>query len=182
VNILELLSQAWRSIKRFIDFMLMKRSFNYVARMSPQDCLQRLRGLSQPKTGFWNARSQSVLLTQEERHYRFEVCVERYGRGGVYNSAKAAGIITATIDKTATTIVSGNIRLRFSVLWFIVFALGFLFIMTVGNFSRLFGFYILFLVVSLVFIARDYRDYRKLENLIHDTFSDVVAVTNELPQ
>ncbi len=149
--------------------------------MSPQDCLQRLRGLSQPKTGFVNAISQIVLLTQEDNHFRFEVCIERYGRGGVYNSAKATGIVISTIDKTATTIISGNLRFGLHFLGYPI-----LFLPTIGLiitrsdlFWSYFVLYILWFAFILFYLTRDYGDYQRLENLINSVFPDADKVASK---
>ncbi len=162
------------SLKRLFNFLLLRKSFNYIVQMSPQDCLQLLRGLSQPKTGFVNAISQSVFLTKEDRHFRFEVCIERYGRGGAYNAVKATGTITATIDKTARTIINGNIRFG---LYFLAMPILFLvplvlIIFRIDLFWRYLVFYILWFAFVIYYVIRDYADYQRLENLIHDTFSE----------
>ncbi|MBI1276853.1 MAG: hypothetical protein GC179_01865 [Anaerolineaceae bacterium] len=162
-------------LKRLFNLLLMRKSFSYTVQMSPQDCLQLIRGLSQPKTGFVNAISQTVFLTKEERHFRFEICIERYGRNGsTYNAVKAAGTITATIDKTARTIVNGNIRFG---LHFLAKPISFLvplvlIVLRSDLFWSYLVFYILWFAFVLFYVIRDYGDYQRLENLIHDTFSE----------
>ena len=178
MNIIKNGKQVWGYVSPFVDFLLLSKPFNYIVRMSPQDCLERLRGISQPKTGFFfYPISRTVKITHEANHARFEICVERYGRASVYNSAKATGIVISTSDSTETTVIKGNLRLGIIFLGFPAFLLGILFIFNLNDFARVPGFYILWLVIPLFYITSYLRDYRKLDTLIRETFSEAVGVT-----
>ncbi|MEP6984835.1 MAG: hypothetical protein ABI970_04515, partial [Chloroflexota bacterium] len=95
--------------------------------------------------------------------------------------AKASGIIISTNENLDTTVIQGNLRLGIMFLPELGFLLSFLFIVRLDNLSRDLGFYVLWLIVGLLFIVRDYRDYRRLDALIHDTFIEAEKVTHEQP-
>jgi hypothetical protein len=178
VNVIQLGKQVREFVSPFLDFVLLYKPFSYTVRLSPQDCMERLGRLSRPKKGSLNASSRTVKIIQEANHSRFEVCIERYGRSLVHNSAKASGIIISTNENLKSTVVQGKLRLGITFLPELGFLLSLVFIFRLDNLSRDLGLYILWLVVGLLFVVRDYRDYRKLEILIHDTFSEIYEVTH----
>ena len=172
MNIIQYGKQLREFVSPFLDLILLSKPFHYTVNLLPQDCIERLRGLSQPKTGFFfYPISRAVKITQEVNHSKFEICVERYGRASVYNSAKANGIVISTNDREETTDLKGNLRLGIIFLVFPTFLLV-LFIFNLNDLARFPGFYILAFVVSLFYIICCLRDYRRLDSLIRDTFSD----------
>ena len=159
-------------MKPFFDFVLLSKPFSYTVKLSPETCKERLLGFEQAKTGFFYPESQSVKITDEANYSRFEICMEWYGRGIVYNAAKATGIIMVEGENAETTVVKGTIR--FGIIFVAVLGLpmSFLFIFNPLHLSRDIGFYILWLALSFFYLASYLRDYRKLDRLIRDTFSD----------
>jgi hypothetical protein len=161
-----------RSVNSLFDFLLLSKSFNFTVKLPLQECLARVYDLSQPQTGFLNPVGRTIKIIQEANHARFEVCVECYQRGFVYNSAKASGSIQSLNDDTETTIVSGTIRPG---IMFLVLTGSFLvglFLIKINDLTSNFGFILLVFAIWLLYIVRDFRDYHKLDTLIHDTFSD----------
>lgn len=115
--------------------------------------------------------SRTVKITQEVNHFRFEICFKRYERGSGYSTAEASGIITSTTDDTETTVIQGKLRLSIVGLVPLGFFLC-LSLFNLNNSSRDLGFYVLAFVISFFCIVCSLRDYRKLDALIHDTFSE----------
>src|ERR1043165_8481581 len=107
MNIIQPENKGWRSLIKLVDFLLLSKPFNYTVTMSSQEWVERLRRLSQPKSGFYfYPIGRTVKITQEANHSRFEVCVERYGRyGEAYNAVKATGIVISKNDSTETTLI-----------------------------------------------------------------------------
>ena len=78
----------------------------------------------------------------------------------------------STNDSPETTVIKGNVRLGKMLLVFYVGFLVAIVIFVSGSWERELGFVLLVFAVNFLYVAQNYRDYRKLENLIHDTFSD----------
>jgi len=171
MNIMQYINQVRDFMKPLFDFLLLSKSFTYTVKMSPQTCKERLLSFERPKTGFFYPESRTVKFTNEFNYSRFEICIEWYGRGIVYNAVKATGVI-AQGENAETTVVKGTIRFGIIFLAVIGFPLSFLFIFNLGNLSRDFGFYILWLALSSFYITSYLRDYHKLQSLIYDTFSE----------
>jgi hypothetical protein len=154
-----------------------ENEFRYLMQLSADECLARLYRL-QP--------SRTVNITYEANHVQFEICIKRYDRKSsyndgqfVYNSAVANGIIISSHEHPENVIIEGSVRHEI-LLWRYVFVLAMFTLMTA--FTGYLIFALIGLALCVFFIRRDYNDYRKLEILIHDTFSEVVTVTNEQPQ
>jgi hypothetical protein len=162
----------YQSVNSLFDFLLLSKSFDFTVNLPLQECLAHFHNFSQPQTGFFNPVSRTVKITSEANHAHFEVCINRYQRGFVYGSAKASGSIQTLNAVPETTVINGTIRpgIMFLVLSG-AFLIG-LFLIKITDLTSNFGFIVIVFAAYLFYIARDFRDYRKLNTLIHDTFTD----------
>lgn len=175
----EHLNQVRDFTRPLIAHLLLSKPFNYTVALSPQDCIERLLSFEQPKTGFWIPSSKTVQIIREVNYFRFEIRTDRYGRGVVYNSAKATGMIMSVNGNTGTTVIKGDLRLGTICLFFYA---GFLASLVMfASISRIndLGIILLVYAVNFLYIAIYYRDRSRLKELIHDTFSKEAKVISE---
>ena len=179
MKINEYLNQLRDFARPLVARLLLSKSFNYTVTLSPQDCVERLSNFEQPKTGFWIPSSKTVWIIREVNYSRFEIRTDRYGRGVVYNSAKATGMIMSVKDNTGMTVIKGDLRLGTIFLFFYAGFLASLVIFASISWVNDLGFILLVYAVNFLYIALYYRDRSRLEDLIHDTFSKETTIINE---
>lgn len=157
--------------KNFWGLMPYTKEFRYTVQLTMDECLTRLYRL-QP--------SLTVSITQNTNQARFEICVKRYEKRNtlqfVYKTAVAYGIVMASPEHPEMMIIEGIARYKF-IFWLYLFVLASFIFMTALTGYIIFG--LLGLVLCLIFIRRDYNDYRKLNALIHETFSDRDKIVSE---
>ena len=144
------------------------KEFSYAVRLSADECLARLHDLAKPQTGFWNPSSRTVKITHEVNHVRFEICSKRYGRGFVYSSAVAEGIVIAAAEHPEIRVIKGNVRLGVMI-WLYLLVLGVLTLVSASTGDLAYS--LPALAICFVFVRRDYNDYQQLRVLLHDTFA-----------
>ncbi len=170
--IIQYKNRIWNFLKIVLGFLRLTKPFYFTVEMQPHASVDRILNLSQPKTGFFNAVSRTVKITEEVAGYRFEICIKRYGRGLDYNSVKVSGIIESGKDNAQQTVIRGDVRLGITPLMYPLLFLGITLTSRLDDFIKVPIFYILVFVVCFFYFTRALRDYRNLESLLQDTFSE----------
>ncbi|MBA3868911.1 MAG: hypothetical protein H0X30_07145 [Anaerolineae bacterium] len=179
------INQYWKQLQDYVrpilDVMLLVKPFSFTVKVPPQACLERLRGLDQPKTGlFFYPASRTVRIIQEVNHSRFEILADRHSRGWIYTSAKATGMVISVNGDSDTTVIKGDIRLgKIFLMFYAGFLIGFVTFAS-ASWARD-SLVLLIFAIYAVYMAVSYRDYRRLDALIHDTFIEAEKVTHEQP-
>jgi hypothetical protein len=158
---------------KVFDFLLLAKSFEFEVDWTPEETSERLRMLAKSKTGFLlPIDRETKILKAVDDTYDFEIRVNRYGRGVIYNTAKAAGkvLLDNGIEKT---VVRGKIELGITVPFDflgVIFSI-ILILHQLISAIRDVGFAFVFLAIWLFYSLLFKRDYRRLHELLHNTFS-----------
>lgn len=79
---------------RFMDTVLMTKSFEYEVDLSPEECAERIRGLAKEQNSIWDATSREVYSSAvHDQTSSFEIRAIRHNKGHGSVSAAATGII-----------------------------------------------------------------------------------------
>jgi hypothetical protein len=91
------------------DIVLFTELFEIEVILSPEECIQRLRNLEQPRKGWLiGATSRKIVINPiANGAYDFDLRIMRYGRGADYTSVKAVGRIESL---NGQTIIQGEIK------------------------------------------------------------------------
>ena len=152
----------------FWTISVYKKEFCYLMQLTMDECLTRLYRLQPTLT---------VSITQEPNQAQFEICIKRYDQRlrFEYNSAVATGMVISSSEHPEMMIIQGIVRHEV-VFWLYTFVLAMFTFMTIFTGELIFA--LLGLALCFVFIRRDYNDYRKLDTLIHDTFTEAEKHTH----
>lgn len=169
-----------RYINNLLNVILLSKPFNFTVKLSPENCVERLKHFERPKIGFWGSFIEAAKITQVGSSYQFEICAMRKGGSFPYNSAKVSGSITAANNNLEVSVIKGNIRLGITYLVFPALFVG-LAIISLRDLSTPVGFVVLAIAIFLLNIPFGRRDARQLATIIRNAFSDVGEITDGWP-
>lgn len=87
---------------RLWRILLLTKRFDIETELSLEECVLRLRSLSQPTRGFLDRTRREVDITRNDDTYEFTVRAMRYREATPYTTASASGVIVPNegLDKT----------------------------------------------------------------------------------